>query len=315
MNETIGTHKLRKWILKPWVWVSMALFCCVLWGSVFAAIKSGYELFQVEITNPFSIMVFAGSRFTLGGILILCFSLLFTRKLPLPPAGEWPNVIFYALVQTTFHHSLFYIALANSAGVKSAILNGSSPFFLVILSHFFFKDEQLTNKKILALIFGFIGIVILNLKGEGIDTNFTFMGEGMMLLASLFGALGNIMTKRLGARTKPIALSAWQLFLGGSIMSITGLMFGGKMYDPLPGAWLLLLYLGAVSAAAFSTWALLLRFHPISNIGIFQASTPFIGSISAWLILGEAFWNLQNIVAIICITTSIVLINRAVIDT
>lgn len=304
--------KLRTWMNKPWIWVSLALFCCVLWGSAFAAIKSGYELFHVDTQNPFSVMVFAGSRFTLAGLLILIFSLLFTRRLPLPPRSEWYKVSLYALVQTTLHYALFYVALANSTGVKSAILNGSGAFFLVLLSHFFFKDDRLNGKKILALTLGLAGIIILNLKGSGIDLNFTFLGEGFMLLASVCGAFGNIMTKRLGVRTKPTALAGWQLFLGGSLLLVIGLTFGGRLGEAESGAWFLLFYLAALSATAFSIWALLLRYHPMSRIGIFQASVPLIGSIGAWLVLGEAFWNLQNIIAVGLVTASIVLINRAV---
>lgn len=303
--------RLRKAMRNPLVWVSLALFCCLLWGSAFAAIKTGYELFQVDTQNPFAIMVFAGSRFTLAGVLILLSSLVFTRQLPLPPRSEWPKVLLYAIVQTTLHYTLFYVALANSSGVKSAILNGSNAFFVVILAHFFFKDDRFNGKKLLAIVLGLAGIIILNLKGEGFDLNFTLLGEGFMLLASLCGAFGNIMTKRLGVRTKPTALAAWQLLIGGALLILIGFVLGGRLGEVQSSAWLLLLYLAALSATAFSVWALLLRFHPMSRIGIFQALIPLIGSLGAWLILGEAFWNLQNVVALILITSSIVIINRA----
>lgn len=296
------------------VWVGLALLCCILWGSAFAAIKSGYELFQVDTTNPFTVMVFAGSRFTLAGLLILVFTFVMTRQLPLPPSSEWPKVLLYALVQTTLHYSLFYVALANSTGVKSAILNGSNAFFVVLLAHFFFKNDRLNTKKILAIILGLAGIVILNLKGGGIDLNFTFLGEGFMLLASLCGAFGSIMTKKLGVRTKPTALAAWQLFLGGLLLLLIGFLAGGSLGSAPTAGWLLLLYLAALSATAFSLWALLLRFHPMSRIGIFQALIPLIGSLGAWLILGENFWTVRNILAVVLVTASIVLINRATVE-
>lgn len=310
-GEQAAANRLTTLMKKPLVWVSLALLCCILWGSAFAAIKSGYELFRVDTSKPFAVMVFAGSRFTLAGLLILAFSLLTSRQLALPPRGEWPKVLLYALVQTTLHYSLFYVALANSTGVKSAILNGSNAFFVVLLAHFYFKNDRLSGKKILALLLGLSGIVILNLKGEGIDLNFTFLGEGFMLLASLCGAFGNIMTKKLGVRTKPTALAAWQLLLGGLILLLIGFVGGGSLGSAPTAGWLLLLYLAALSATAFSVWALLLRFHPMSRIGIFQALIPLIGSIGAWLILGENFWTFQNIVAVVLVTASIMLINRA----
>ncbi len=132
-----------------------------------------------------------------------------SRHLPLPPKTEWPKVLAYGFIQTTLHYALFYIALANSSGVKSSIINGSSSFFLVILAHFFFKGVRLNGQKWLAILLGFAGILILNLKGENLDLSFSFLGEGFMLLAAFCGAFGNLMTKKLGEKTGPTALAAW----------------------------------------------------------------------------------------------------------
>ncbi len=96
-------------------------------------------------------------------------------------------------------------------------------------------------------------------------------------------------------------------------MAVIGLLGGGRLaliQAPL-SAWLLLLYLATLSAIAFSLWTLLLRFHPLTRIGIFQASIPLIGSLGAWLILGEAFWTWSNLIAVVLVTGSIVLVKLA----
>lgn len=54
-----------------------AAFCCLLWGSAYPAIKSGYDLFQIATDDIPSKIVFAGYRFLFaGGLLLLsrCFS-------------------------------------------------------------------------------------------------------------------------------------------------------------------------------------------------------------------------------------------------
>jgi drug/metabolite transporter (DMT)-like permease len=49
--------------------------CCLLWGSSYPAIKSGYELFQIATDDVPSKIVFAGYRFLFAGALLLLFAL------------------------------------------------------------------------------------------------------------------------------------------------------------------------------------------------------------------------------------------------
>ena len=48
-----------------------AIFCNFLWGSAFPCIKIGYHLFQVSANDSASQILFAGTRFTLAGILVI----------------------------------------------------------------------------------------------------------------------------------------------------------------------------------------------------------------------------------------------------
>ena len=52
-----------------------ALLCCALWGSATPFIKTGYELL-LPVNNTPSIILFAGIRFALAGILtVLIYSI------------------------------------------------------------------------------------------------------------------------------------------------------------------------------------------------------------------------------------------------
>lgn len=53
-----------------------AAFCCLLWGSAYPAIKSGYDLFQIATDDIPSKIVFAGYRFLFAGGVLLLFALL-----------------------------------------------------------------------------------------------------------------------------------------------------------------------------------------------------------------------------------------------
>ena len=53
--------------------LALAALCCFLWGSATPAIKIGYQLFSIDSADTSSIIVFAGTRFLLAGILVVLF--------------------------------------------------------------------------------------------------------------------------------------------------------------------------------------------------------------------------------------------------
>ena len=52
----------------------LAGLCCFLWGSATPAIKTGYQLFQIDSKDTMSILLFAGVRFLLAGFLVILFN-------------------------------------------------------------------------------------------------------------------------------------------------------------------------------------------------------------------------------------------------
>lgn len=57
-----------------------AVFCTMLWGSAFPAIKTGYELFRIPAQDIPSKLIFAGARFSAAGVMILLTGLCFMRS-------------------------------------------------------------------------------------------------------------------------------------------------------------------------------------------------------------------------------------------
>lgn len=64
MNKKINLTDIR-------VVMFLAGVCCFLWGSATPAIKTGYRLFQIDSADTSSILLFAGTRFFLAGILVI----------------------------------------------------------------------------------------------------------------------------------------------------------------------------------------------------------------------------------------------------
>lgn len=82
-----------------------ATLCCLLWGSSYPAIKSGYELFQIATDDVPSKIVFAGYRFLFAGTLLLLFALVQRKpiaRLIRVSAGSWRYWALRKRLSSTF---------------------------------------------------------------------------------------------------------------------------------------------------------------------------------------------------------------------
>ena len=74
---------------------------------------------------------------------------------------------------------------------KRQIIRGSSAFFAILIASLFFKQEQLTAKKIFACVVGFAGVILINLNG--LDFNMNFFGDGFVLFSAISYAVSSVL--------------------------------------------------------------------------------------------------------------------------
>ena len=280
------------------------MFANLLWGSAFPSIKTGYRLFEIASEDSASQILFAGTRFTLAGVLtILIFSVLNHRFIKLEKAA-FPSVIKLSLFQTVFHYIFFYIALAHIAGVKASIISASSGFFAIIFSAVLLKSETNIARKLLWCVPGFLGVMLVNLT-DALTFDFSLQGEGFILFSTVCGGIATMLIKKYGRTYDPVMMCGYQFFFGGLMMCAAGLLLGGSLHASVPYAWLLILYLAFVSSAAYSVWSLLLKYHPVSKVSVYAFSNPVFGTILSALILHEAlsvpFSRVLISLALVCI--------------
>ena len=261
-----------------------AMFCCALWGSATPFIKIGYELIR-PVNNVPSTILFAGVRFFLAGIITVLIYSIARRKFLFPKRGNFGAVATVALFQTMIQYFLFYIGVSNTTGVKATIISGSNSFFSILCATLIFRQEKLTVKKIFACIIGFAGIVLINLNG--LNLNFNMQGDGFVLFSNLAYGVSGVLMKKFSLREDPVVISGYQFILGGAVMIIAGISFGGVIVLPNMKAVGVLLYLALLSAVAYSLWGVLLKYNPVSKVSIYSFMTPVFGVLLSNMMLTE----------------------------
>lgn len=290
------------------------LVSCGLWGSAYPCVKIGYELFGITGSDVASRLVFAGTRFTIAGIMVVVGVSIAQRRALLPAKRDLSAIGILALFQTVLQYFFFYGGLSHAAGVTSSIIGAAAYFFAILFAALIFKTESLTRKAVIGCAIGFAGVVLVNLGGSG-DAAFSFAldGEGFILLSSVAGAISTCFIAVLGRTHDSVLLSGWQFVTGGVVLLGCGLAMGGSLCPVSPGpAFTLILYMGFISAMAYTLWSRLLTANPVSRVSIFGFMTPVFGAAMSAVLLGEtdAVNPLFALIALALVSAGIVIVNR-----
>ena len=268
--------------------VSVCPDCRIAWGWAFPLIKVGFNDFGITPDMTGSKMLFAGIRFAVAGLIVLSVARSSGRSFKTNKMSDWYFIIAFTLMNTTLHYFFFYIGMSHSEGSRAAILNSLSTFLVVLLACACFRSDRLTSRKILGCSVGFSGILALNLGGAE-SGQFSWLGDGMIILNALCSALANLMTRRLSRMVDVFVGTGYSLSIGGMLLIISGLYFDGTLPNINMSGILCLMLLICISALGFTLYNKLLSLNPMGKVAIYNSLIPIVGAITSCLCLGEIF--------------------------
>ena len=296
-RKTSGSlEKNTIWTRFPVVFAT-ALFCCILWGSASPAIKIAYQLFRIPADDTASRIVLAGARFMIAGVMTIVFGSLLSRRMLIPKAESWGKIGILALVQTVGQYYFFFMALANTSGVRGSIINASGNFIAILFAVYLFRFEKMTPRKLIGCIVGFAGIILI-MGGPGALTD------------------GGAITLSVGATVFFVSLSKSWNIVSGQIWpksNAANLLAHYMNADNAEELWNLL-YLGFISAGAYTLWGVLLKYNPVSRVSILGFMNPVMGVLLSALFLegeGSEAFSLTGLFALLLVCAGIVIVNTA----
>jgi drug/metabolite transporter (DMT)-like permease len=288
----------------------LASFCCLLWGSAYPAIKSGYALFAIAANDIPSKMLFAGYRFIFAGLLLLLIA-VFTRR-PFFRL-DWNNlrrITTLGLTQTSIQYVFFYVGLAYTTGVKGSIMNATGTFFSVLLAHFIYHNDRLSLNKALGCVVGFAGVMVVNFNKDLLDFNFTLLGEGFVVIAAFVLSAATIYGKRISQKMDSVVLTGYQLAIGGAALIAAGYATGGTLSGFTFKSSALLFYMVVLSSASFALWTTLLKYNRVGMVTVFNFLIPVFGAVLSAIFLGERILEWKNVLALVLVCSGIRLVTK-----
>ncbi|WP_299896652.1 DMT family transporter [uncultured Ruegeria sp.] len=152
------------------------IFLAVIWGASFVAIRIALDSIPV-ITSVL--------HRTFWAMLVL-WLVAWAKGLSLPRSRRiWGAFLIMGLLNNVIPFSLMAWGQLYIDSGLTAILNATTAIFGVLVAALFFKDERLTQARVIGVFLGFLGVSII----IGIQTFTSFSLQNTAQLAVLAGTL------------------------------------------------------------------------------------------------------------------------------
>ncbi len=285
--------------------IGLLLLLGAIWGASFMFIKIG-----VNELGPFT---FAALRVLTGSLVLL--GILLAKKQTLPRDGRtWRAFAFLGVFNVLVPFGLIAWGEKSIPSGIAAILNASMPLFTLLLAAAFDK-EQITIGRILGLLLGFAGILILMLPQLDSQQKTNIWGELAVIVAVISYAVATVFAHRNTGHVNPLTASFGQISMG--FLCLTPFALTEHPWTVTPS---LKVVMAVLAIGVFGTAiAYLIYFRLVQEGGATLASlvtfiSPLFGIVYGRLVLGERI-SWVALISLACILGSIMLIRGAPLKT
>ncbi|MEE9429419.1 MAG: EamA family transporter [Melioribacteraceae bacterium] len=253
---------------------------CIIWGSTWVVIRIG-----LDTLTP---MISAGVRFLFASLII--FSIVQFKKYKLPKDSLSLKLYFFmGIFSFAIPFWLVYWAEQFIPSGLASVLFGVFPFSVFIFSWLFLKTEKLDFYKMLSIILGFIGIVIIFYENINLDFEKQFWGLVAVFASAVLQGLVAVILKKYAGHLNPFSMNAYPLLIAGSVLILFSFGFEDSTnWEFTPKAIYSILYLATIGTiVTFTIYYWLLQNMNVVILSLSSFITPIIAVILGWLILNE----------------------------
>jgi drug/metabolite transporter (DMT)-like permease len=276
-------------------WALIILLGAV-WGCSF--------FFNAILIREISPLWVAAGRVTIGAVICWLFFLGTRRPLP-RDLGLYPRFLLLGILNYAIPFALFPFAEQTVASGLVGVINGLTPMTTVLVSQVWRGGEKATWNKIVGVLLGFAGAVILASPSLGAGASAQIVG----ILAAIGATLCYAVTLNYARRFKDIdsTVTASASLTGAAIVSVpAALLFSGLPVITQAETWGALFGIGVFSTSfSFLLVYWLLPRVGATNISLNTFITPISAILLGVIVLHERF-ALAHIIGIFVIFLALV---------
>jgi drug/metabolite transporter (DMT)-like permease len=183
---------------------------CLIWGSTWLAIKVG-----LDGVPPF---LGAGLRFVLSALIVGL--VLAARRRPIRlTRDDAICVVSLGVLVFWLNYAAVYWAETRISSGLTAVLFSTMPLTTALLSHFWMGSEVLGRRKLVGIVIGMSGTVLLFWPDDSFGAE-PALGMLAALFASVCSSVSLVMLKRYGSKSDPFVLNFLGMGLGASCLLV-----------------------------------------------------------------------------------------------
>ncbi|MGP1395081.1 MAG: drug/metabolite exporter YedA [Inquilinaceae bacterium] len=249
----------------------------IVWGSTYLAID-----LTLDTMPP---LLMTGSRFIIAGTVLIAILAMSKDGLTIPTVRQLLNCTIVGGSMLGLGVGSIGIAEQTISSGLASVGIATVPIWAVLLSGLFLRRWP-NRLELLGIVFGFLGIVLLNLQGGFGQQS---IGTVIIVAAALFWALGSVLSQFLDLPKGPTAY-AFEMLMGGLFISCIAFVMGEDIADFNPDptafyAWMYLIVGG--SLFAYSAYMYLLRNVRTSVATSYAFVTPIVAILLGVYFLSE----------------------------
>ena len=273
---------------------------CASFGANATAIK-------ISLTG-LGVFTAAGLRFAMASLAISLWAYLTHKSFRLKP-GQFKHVFLLSLIFVG-QISLYNVGLKFTHASRGTLFSNLQPFFVLILAHFFIPGDRITLKKILGIVFGFIGVSFILFQKEGVTAELR-TGDLMTLASVLLWAVNAVYTKTILHGFTPFHLVLYPGIVSLPFFFAEALVWDSPMVSHLtPVVVISLVYQGIITASiGFVLWMELLNRYGAVAMHSYVFILPVAGVLCGGLILDEPVVSRHIILSLVFIALGIIVVH------
>lgn len=253
--------------------IILVVITTFLMGSSFTIGKVG-----LAYVSP---LLLAGLRFTIAGIFMSGFVILFKRVHP-RKITDWLRILLVGFFQTTGVMGGIFLSLRTISSGESSILTFMNPLLVVIFGALIlgFKYRLIQWAGVLM---GFIGVLVT--LGGQLQLQ---VGTLIALGSAVAWAIATLLINKWGDLLDTWVLTAYQMLFGGILLLIGSVFLEDIRLTLNATSVFIVLWLAIMaSIVQFSIWFFLLKKGDPGKTSAFLFLAPFFGVLSGWVLLQE----------------------------
>jgi drug/metabolite transporter (DMT)-like permease len=277
--------------------VAAIVLLVLAWGSTFAAVKVG-----LDSVPP---VLFGGLRSILGGAVMAALALW--RSGPPRLRETWLPYAVLTLLNVALFFTLQTLAILELPSGLAAVLIYLQPVLTGVLAAPLL-GEHLTALKVVGLLVGFAGIVVVS--AGALQGHVSVLGVGYAVVGALVWALGTIAFKRYAGRVDVWWAVALPFLVGGVVMTVGGGAVEGFEVDWSVGFVLAFVYASLIGTAmSWSLWFGLVGAGEAGRAASYIFFVPVVSLVIGALVLHESL-GLSLLLGAALVILGVYLVNR-----